>query len=286
MTEEDAIILRCRAPDAIGINAAVTGFLAQRQQNIIESHDYGDPDTKTFFMRIAFRGLGRAAALQSFEQEFGELASRLEMTWSVRPASEVPRAIILVSKSDHCLNDLLYRNRRNRLGVKVCAIASNHDTGRWHADRHDLPFHHIPVSPETKAIAEERLDQLVEDVRADLIILARYMQILSPDLVRKWAGRCINIHHSFLPSFKGAKPYHQAHRAGVKLIGATAHFVTSDLDEGPIIAQDVAPVDHRKSAAKMVELGRDIEAGVLARAVQAFGEGRIFVSGSRTIVFD
>ena len=192
----------------------------------------------------------------------------------------------MVSKGDHCLNDLLYRHRRGRLGVDICAIVSNHESAKWHADRQDLPFHHIPVTKDSKASAETELLEIIDRERCDLVVLARYMQILSNDLSKKLEGRCINIHHSFLPSFKGAKPYHQAHARGVKLIGATAHFVTADLDEGPIIAQDVMPIDHRKSANKLAELGRDIEARVLSRAVTAFGEGRIFLNGKRTIVFD
>lgn len=286
MTEDGTVILRCRAPDSVGIMAAVTSFLAERKQNIIESHDFGDPETNTFFIRIAFSGLNSEDDFQTFKSEFGDCASSMNMTWSMRRASQKPRAVILASKSDHCLNDLLYRHRRKRLGVEVAAVISNHENASWHANRHDLPFFHVPVTPDTKKEAETRLESLVTEVGADVIILARYMQILSNELAKKWEGRCINIHHSFLPSFKGAKPYHQAHKKGVKLIGATAHFVTGDLDEGPIIAQDVLPVDHRKSARQMAELGRDIEARVLVRGVRAFGEGRIFLNGSRTIVFD
>lgn len=286
MTKDDIFILRCRAPDSIGILASVAGFLAERELNIIESHDFGDPDTHTFFIRIAFQGLAGEDEFGSFQSAFGELAQSMAMEWSVRAATQMPRAIVLVSKGDHCLNDLLYRHRRGRLGVEICSVASNHETARWHADRHDIPFHHIPITADTKPDAEAKLMTLIDDEQADLIILARYMQILSPELSQKLSGRCINIHHSFLPSFKGAKPYHQAHKRGVKLIGATAHYVTSDLDEGPIIAQDVVSIDHRKSAKQLAEIGKDIEARVLARAVQAFGEGRIFLNGSRTIVFD
>ncbi|MEM1087564.1 MAG: formyltetrahydrofolate deformylase, partial [Pseudomonadota bacterium] len=197
-----------------------------------------------------------------------------------------PRALIMVSKGDHCLNDLLYRHRRGRLGAEIVAIVSNHPDASWHAERHDLPFYHVPVSKDGKAEAEARLSQLIEETKSDLIILARYMQILSDDLSRRLEGRCINIHHSALPSFKGARPYHQAHARGVKLMGATAHYVTADLDEGPIITQDVASVDHRMIPERMAELGKDIEARVLARAVTAHAEGRVFLNGRRTVVFE
>lgn len=286
MNPESVFILRCRAPDAIGILASVTGFLAERQLNIMESHDFGDPETETFFIRIAFSGLQDETALAEFKSGFQDIGETLGMQWAVRKAADKPKALIMVSKGDHCLNDLLYRHRRNRLGVDICGIISNHETARWLADRHDLPFHHIPVTKDTKAQAEAQLWEIIEETQCELVVLARYMQILSNEMSRKLEGRCINIHHSFLPSFKGARPYHQAHARGVKLIGATAHFVTADLDEGPIIAQDVMPVDHRKSAKTMAELGKDIEARVLSRAVTAFGEGRIFLNGARTIVFD
>ena len=192
----------------------------------------------------------------------------------------------MVSKGDHCLNDLLYRHRRGQLGADIVAIVSNHEDARWLAERHGLPFHHVPVAADTKADAEDRLRVLIEETCSDFVVLARYMQVLSDTLSEALAGRCINIHHSFLPSFKGAKPYHQAHRRGVKLIGASAHYVTADLDEGPIIAQDVAPVDHRMSARRMAEIGRDIEARVLSRAVRAHAEGRVFLNGIRTVVFE
>ncbi|MEM9939836.1 MAG: formyltetrahydrofolate deformylase, partial [Pseudomonadota bacterium] len=189
-------------------------------------------------------------------------------------------------KGDHCLNDLLYRHRRGRLGADIVAIVSNHTDTKWHADRHDLSFFHVPVTRDTKAAAEQRLREIIAETGANLVVLARYMQVLSDTMCQELAGRCINIHHSALPSFKGARPYHQAHARGVKLIGATAHFVTGDLDEGPIIAQDVAPVDHRLSAEKMAELGKDIEARVLARAVKAQAEGRVFLNDKRTVVFE
>ncbi len=278
-------ILRCVAPDRIGILAGVTGFLAERGLNVVESHDFGDPETGTFFVRSEFSSEGTSFDADRFRADFTELAARFGITFSLRSTQTQPRALLLVSKADHCLNDLLYRYRRGRLGVEVPAIVSNHMDAKWHADRHDLPFVHIPVTPETKPEAESRLRDIIAETETDLVVLARYMQVLSDELCTDLSGRCINIHHSFLPSFKGARPYHQAHARGVKLIGATAHYVTATLDEGPIIAQQVEPVDHRATPAKMIAQGRDIEARTLARAVTAHAEGRIFLNGARTVVF-
>ncbi|MEP1144939.1 MAG: formyltetrahydrofolate deformylase [Henriciella sp.] len=282
---EGTYILRAAAPDGIGILADVMGHLASHRLNVVESHDFGDPKTKRFFIWAKFsaeQGFNDTV----FRDGFGQLADRREIEWSLRPEKAAPRALIMVSKGDHCLNDLLYRHRRGRLGADIAAVVSNHPDAAWHADRHQIPFHHIPVTKETKAEAEQTLLDLVSETQSDFVILARYMQILSSDLSRALEGRCINIHHSALPSFKGARPYHQAHDRGVKLVGATAHYVTSDLDEGPIIAQDVAPVDHRLSAARMADLGKDIESRVLARAVTAHAEGRVFLNGMRTVVFE
>lgn len=278
-------ILRVVAPDAIGILADVMSHLASHRLNVTENHDFGDPQTRKFFIWATFEaeaGFTRAA----FSDGFSALAARRKMDWSLRLERERPKAIILASKGDHCLNDLLYRHRRGRLGAEIAAIVSNHQEPKWHADRHDLPFHHIPVTPQRKTEAEDQLREVLSATAADMVILARYMQVLSDSLSRDLSGRCINIHHSALPSFKGARPYHQAHERGVKLVGATAHFVTADLDEGPIIAQDVVPVDHRMSAARMAELGKDIEARVLARAVKAHAEGRVFMNDGRTVVFE
>ncbi len=277
-------ILRAASPDAIGILADVMGQLAAHGLNVSESHDFGDPDTGRFFIWAKF------TATDSFDETafsdgFAQLAAQRQIEWSLRATGDRPRALIMVSKGDHCLNDLLYRHRRERLGADIVAIVSNHCDAKWLADRHNVPFHHIPVSADTKNAAEEKLLSLIAETQADFVVLARYMQILSDKISRELTGRCINIHHSALPSFKGARPYHQAHRRGVKLMGATAHYVTADLDEGPIITQDVAPVDHRLSAEKMAELGKDIEARVLARAVTAHAEGRVFLNGQRTVVF-
>ena len=278
-------ILRAAAPDAIGIMADVMGHLASHRLNVAESQDFGDAETKRFYIWAKFEA-EEGFNETSFRDGFSALAERRDIEWSLRAEADQPKALIMVSKGDHCLNDLLYRHRRGRLGAEIVAVASNHPNTKWHADRHDIPFHHIPVTKETKAAAEIELLALVEEAGAEIIVLARYMQVLSDDLTRKLEGRCINIHHSALPSFKGARPYHQAHARGVKLMGATAHYVTADLDEGPIITQDVAPVDHRLTADRMAELGKDIEARVLARAVTAHAEGRVFLNGTRTVVFE
>ena len=278
-------ILRADCPDGIGILADVMGHLASHRLNVTESHDFGDPASKRFFIWAKFvaeDGFNHTA----FRDGFTALAQRRDMTWSLRAEADRPNALVLVSKGDHCLNDLLYRYHRGRLGANIAAIVSNHPDAKWHADRHDVPFHHVPVSKENKPEAEQKLRDLIISSKSEIIVLARYMQILSNELSRELEGRCINIHHSALPSFKGARPYHQAYERGVKLMGATAHYVTADLDEGPIIAQDVAPVDHRLPPERMAELGKDIEARVLARAVTAHAEGRVFLNGKRTVVFE
>ena len=278
-------ILRASAPDAIGILADVSGFLARAGLNVIESQDFGDIETRRFFIWVDFE-TPEDFKRESFEAGFRQLAEKRSMDWSMRPKDDLPRALVMVSKGDHCLNDLLYRHRRDQLGAEIAAIVSNHQDARWLADRHELPFHHVPVTPGTKVQAEDRLRELIASTKSDFVILARYMQVLSDTLCRDLEGSCINIHHSFLPSFKGARPYHQAHQRGVKLIGASAHYVTADLDEGPIIAQDVSRVDHRMGARRMAEIGRDIEARVLSRAVTAHAEGRVFLNGIRTVVFE
>jgi len=278
-------IMRVQADDSVGIVAGITTFLAERSVSIVESHDFADPQTKRFFvwLRLAVPAeLDRA----SFEEAFSSVANHHRLEWTLRRADQRPRTLVLVSKPDHCLNDLLFRHRSNRLGVDIVGVVSNHTDAKWHADRHDLPFHHIPVAKGEKAAAEAKLEDLIKSSLCELVVLARYMQVLSDDMSTKLSGRCINIHHSALPSFKGGKPYHQAYNRGVKLIGATAHYVTADLDEGPIIAQETSPVDHRATPTRMIEMGRDIEARVLARAVRAHAEGRVFLSGTRTIVFD
>ena len=278
-------VLRAACPDAVGILADVMGHLASLRLNVTESQDFGDPDTRRFFIWVQFEaeaGFRETA----FRDGFATLATRLEMDWSLRALDDRPKALIMASKSDHCLNDLLYRHRTDRLGADIVAVVSNHQAVERLCASHDIPFFHIPVTADTKEKAEAELEAILEDVNAEFIVLARYMQILSDQLSRRLSGSCINIHHSALPSFKGAKPYHQAYARGVKLIGATAHYVTTDLDEGPIISQDVVPVDHRMRPEQLVEIGRDIEARVLARAVRAHADGRVFLNGHRTVVFD
>ena len=278
-------ILRADCPDDIGIVADVMGYLAEHGLSVTENRDFGDPVSQRFFIWAKFEADDHFDPTK-FNQGFEALATRRKMNWLLRGVADVPKALVMVSRGDHCLNDLLYRDRRGRLGAKICAIVSNHTDAKWHADRHQIPFYHVPVSKETKPEAEQALRDLITDTGADMIVLARYMQVLSNQLSGELEGRCINIHHSALPSFKGARPYHQAYEHGVKLMGATAHYVTADLDEGPIIAQDVAPVDHRLSPDRMAELGKDIEARVLARAVTAHAEGRVFLNGKRTVVFE
>ncbi|MEO1323974.1 MAG: formyltetrahydrofolate deformylase [Pseudomonadota bacterium] len=278
-------ILRAVAPDGIGILANVMTHLASHRLNVTENHDFADPQSERFFIWAKFEA-EEGFDISAFQDGFQTLAERRGIEWSLRSEHDQPKTLVLVSKGDHCLNDLLYRHRRGRLGADIVGIVSNHPDTKWHAERHDIPFHHIPVTKDTKPAAENSLRNVMDETGAELVVLARYMQVLSNQLCRDLSGKCINIHHSALPSFKGARPYHQAHARGVKLMGATAHFVTADLDEGPIIAQDVVPVDHRLTAEKMAELGKDIESRVLARAVRAHAEGRVFLNDKRTVVFE
>jgi formyltetrahydrofolate deformylase len=284
MSEPHSFILTVVCPDTVGIVAAVAGYLTAQHYFIEESTHFGDPDTGTFFMRTRFvprqEGFSRAA----FAAGFGAIAGRFGMEWQVHDTRILPRVLIMVSKYDHCLNDLLYRYRTGALRMTVPAIVSNHMDLAGLAQWHKVPFFHVPVTPEAKPAAEARLMEIAEDCRADLIVLARYMQILSPALCARYPGRIINIHHSFLPGFKGAKPYHEAHRRGVKLIGATAHYVTADLDEGPIIEQTVERADHTMSPDDLAAIGRDVESLTLARAVKLQLEHRVFVNGAKTVV--
>ncbi|RHW17827.1 formyltetrahydrofolate deformylase [Sphingomonas gilva] len=273
----DAHVLTLTCEDRVGIVAGVTGALAAIGGFILDSQQYADLETGRFFMRLAFTGGGDPRAA------LAPVADRFGFDWSLTRAEDRPRVLIAVSKGSHCLNDLLHRRQTGALPVEVAGVVSNHQTLRPLVEWHGLPFHHLPVNEDTRGSQEAALDALMAD--ADYLVLARYMQVLSPALVERLAGRCINIHHSFLPGFKGARPYHRAHERGVKLIGATAHFVTSDLDEGPIIEQAVERVDHRASVEDMIRIGRDIEAQVLARAVAWIGERRVLLNGNRTVVF-
>jgi len=283
---QERFILRASCRDAIGIVADVAGFLAERRLFIAETANFGDAASGLFFMRLLFAPTTPGFTLAKFKSEFGAIADKWGMDWEVIDARAKPNVLILVSTADHCLNDLLYRQRIGSLHMNVPAIVSNHLTCAWLADRNGIPYYHLPIDRDGKDATEARILELVESQKVDLVVLARYMQILSSEMSAKLAGKCINIHHSFLPGFKGAKPYTQAFNRGVKLIGATAHYVTSDLDEGPIIAQAVEPTTHVDQPDVMTAKGRDTEARVLARAVKLHLEGRIFLNGGRTVVFE
>ncbi|SDP66487.1 formyltetrahydrofolate deformylase [Rhodoferax sp. OV413] len=282
-THNHAYILTLSCPDRQGIVHAVSGFLLERGSNIEEAAQYNDHDTGLFFMRVQFAcGAVSAADLRS---QLGSFAEGFAMRWSLHETSEPVRTVLMVSKEGHCLNDLLFRWKSGLLPLDIRAIVSNHRDFYQLAASYNVPFHHIPVTAATKAQAEARAYEVIESEGAELVVLARYMQILSDDLCRKLSGRAINIHHSFLPSFKGAKPYYQAHDRGVKLIGATAHYVTADLDEGPIIEQDVARVDHSRTVEHFTAQGRDTESQVLARAVKWHSEHRVLLNGHKTVIF-
>ncbi len=277
-----AWVLSLSCPDGPGIVHAVSGALAEHGGNITESQQFGDSGTGLFFMRVAVTSPAPRAEL---EAAIGELADRFGMTWRLDVEGRPMRTIVLVSKAAHCINDLLFREREGTLPVDIVAIVGNHADLEGLAAFYGKPFHHIPVTAETKPDAEARLLELVEELDAELVVLARYMQILSPSLCDALAGRAINIHHSFLPSFKGARPYFQAHDRGVKLIGATAHYVTADLDEGPIIEQDVERVDHAFTPEALTATGADLERRALLRAVRWHAEHRVLLNGHRTVVF-
>ncbi|WP_432495882.1 formyltetrahydrofolate deformylase [Kineococcus auxinigenes] len=278
-------VLTLSCPDRPGIVHAVTGALVALDANITESQQYGDPDTGLFFMRVAFDA---AASDEALRETVGVVAARFQLTWDLRDAAARLRTLVLCSKQGHCLNDLLFRHRSGDLPVDVAAVVSNHTDLAPLAEFYGVPFHHVPVvtgDAASKEAGEARLLELVAELDVELVVLARYMQILSDGLCRELSGRAINIHHSFLPSFKGARPYHQAHARGVKIIGATAHYVTADLDEGPIIEQEIERVDHRHTPGELVRLGQDVEARTLARAVRWHAEHRVLLDGHRTVVF-
>jgi formyltetrahydrofolate deformylase len=280
------MILALSCPDRPGIVAAVSTLLAEAGCNIRDAQQFDDLETGRFFMRVVFDRLEGARSATEIRGLVDELAARFKMTVSLRDATARKRVMLLVSKFDHCLADLIYRWRIGELPMEITAIVSNH--AREHiasTDLGDLPFHHMPINRQTKMEQEAELWRLIQETGSDLVVLARYMQVLSDGLSAKLSGRCINIHHSFLPGFKGAKPYHQAHERGVKLIGATAHYVTSDLDEGPIIEQDVERISHRDTPDDLVRKGRDIERRVLARAVRYHLEDRVLLNGKKAVVF-
>ncbi|WP_169566356.1 formyltetrahydrofolate deformylase [Sneathiella limimaris] len=277
-------ILTVKCQSRRGIVAAISTFLADQGCNITDSAQFDDMETGNFFMRTSFNS-ETGVDLAALETAFAAVAETFDMEWAIHDAAERPKVLVMVSSFGHCLNDLLYRWRIGALPIDIVGVVSNHLTYQKTVVNYDLPFHHIKVTKDNKPEAEARLMEIVEETETDLVILARYMQVLSDQLCQKLSGRVINIHHSFLPSFKGANPYKQAYQRGVKLIGATAHYVTADLDEGPIIEQDVVRVTHAQSSEDYVSLGRDVEAQVLARAIHAHIHHRVFLNGLKTVVF-
>jgi formyltetrahydrofolate deformylase len=278
-------VLSC--PDAPGIVHAVSGLLVREGCTIVESHQFDSLTSGMFYMRVEFAHAdGSPLDVPALRRAFEEIASRFQMSWRLADAAERQRVVIMVSQYAHCLNDLLFRNSIGELNLDVVAIVSNHEVLRGIADFYGVPFHHIPVTRDTKPEAEAALLELVRTERVELVVLARYMQILSDNLCRQLGGRAINIHHSMLPSFKGARPYHQAHARGVKFIGATAHYVTADLDEGPIIEQEMLRVDHSSSPERLAARGREAETRALAHAVRWHTENRVIIHGKRTVVFE
>ena len=277
-------ILTLSCPDKPGIVYAVSSFLVQHSGNIIDSQQYGEPGGGLFFMRVHFSVPPPGRPVAELERDFLWVAESFHMSWRLHGATERIRTLLMVSQLGHCLNDLLFRWRSGSLPIDITGVVSNHDTYRDLTESYKLPFHYIPVTPDNKPAAEATLLSLIDETQTRLVVLARYMQILSPEVCKRVEGRMINIHHSFLPSFKGARPYHQAYTKGVKLVGATAHYVTPDLDEGPIIEQGLVRVDHSYTPERLVEAGRDVEAQVLARAVSWHAEHRVLLNGNRTVV--
>lgn len=279
--DDHYLTLQC--PDKSGIVYAVTGLLAKENLTILDLQQFSDPDSKTFFMRVHF---GHEAELAGLQESMKKLAEEMEMDYQIRRVDAKPKVLIMVSKIGHCLNDLLFRVKSGLLKVEVPIIVSNHPEFAEVAKNNGIEFHHLPVTKDTKEKQEQQILDLIAKNNIDLVVLARYMQVLSPRLCTEMSGKIINIHHSFLPSFKGAKPYHQAYERGVKIIGATAHFVTADLDEGPIIEQRIARVDHALSPKDLVEEGSNVESQVLAHAVKWWSEKRVFLNGQKTVVFN
>ncbi len=288
MTQENSeqeFILKVSCPARRGIVAAITHFLAERSGYISEMSQYDDPQSQTFFTRCRFHLEEGACEPEQLKSEFEQVAQPFQMSWQLILANEPTKALIMVSKFDHCLDDLLYRKHKGEINMTLTAIVSNHKDLRPMVEREGIRFIHLPVTKANKQEQEAALLEIVRETGTELVILARYMQILSDSLCAALKGRAINIHHSFLPGFKGAKPYHQAHERGVKLIGATSHYVTSELDEGPIIEQAVQPVDHTYSPEALVAVGRDTETVALAKAVKLHVEHRVFLDGNKTVVF-
>lgn len=279
-------ILTLSCPDKPGIVHAVTGILAANNLNVLDLQQFSDRDSETFFMRVHFGPASSSSNTDSLPEPFAKLAAEFQMKYDIRPLSSKVRVLIMVSKIGHCLNDLLFRVKTGQLRADVPLVVSNHPDFKALVESYGIEFIHLPVTKETKAKQEQDILDLVAKHNIELIVLARYMQVLSPTLCTAMSGKIINIHHSFLPSFKGAKPYHQAYDRGVKIIGATAHFVTADLDEGPIIEQDVTRVDHSMSAKSLVDEGSNVESRVLAAAVKGYAERKVFLNGTKTVVFN
>ncbi len=283
---EQQFVLTLSCPDRPGIVSAVSTFLFANGQNILDAQQYSDIETGQFFMRVMFDTPGAVADLATLQAGFGVIAKPFDIVWQMRDRSAHHRVLLMVSKFDHCLVDILYRWRNAELPMIPTAIVSNHPRETYEGlDFGGIPFHHLPVTRDTKQQQENAVWKLIEETGSDLVVLARYMQVLSQEFADRLSGRCINIHHSFLPGFKGAKPYHQAHERGVKLIGATAHYVTSALDEGPIIDQDVERISHRDAPEDLIRKGSDIERRVLARAMRYHLEDRVILNGLKTVVF-
>lgn len=283
--DESKYILTVTCKAGTGLLAAVSTYLAERDCYLCSVEQFDDETTEKFFLRAVFRPQAKSPTLADIKAGFDTVAKRYEMSWKIYDPCEPVKTVIMVSKFDHCLDDLLYRRRNGELNLDITAVVSNHLDLRAMVEREGIRFVHLPVSKDNKAQQEQRLLELVQESDTELVVLARYMQILSDNLSRQLDGRCINIHHSFLPGFKGAKPYHQAYDRGVKLIGATAHYVTSDLDEGPIIEQVVTRVDHNYKPEHLVRVGRDNECKALANAVKYHIERRVFLDGTKTVVF-
>ena len=281
----DSFVLTLSCPDRLGIVHSVTGFLAEHGCNIVDSQQFGDRDTGRFFMRVLVEGTDDAHGLEALRAAFTPTAEEFAMDWEIDDAHAKPRVVIMVSRQGHCLNDLLYRWRTGALPAEIVAVVSNHRDFEDLTTSYGIPFHHIPVTASSKPEAEQKLLALIDEHHVELVVLARYMQVLSDTVCERLPGRIINIHHSFLPSFKGARPYLQAHNRGVKLIGATAHYVTANLDEGPIIEQDVARVEHSDGVEQLAAIGADLECLALARAVRWHLEHRVLLDGHKTIVF-
>jgi len=276
-------VLKVNCEDRPGIVAAVSSCLSESHCNIEESAQYHDPFSNQFFMRVKFSAPDHAAADQ-FKAAFSEVAKTFDITWHVHDSADSVRTVLMVSKEDHCLHEVLYRWRGGNLPIDIVGVVSNHDACRALVEDHGLRFHYLPVNADNKARQEQVLRGIIADTQAELIVLARYMQILSEDFCRDFSERVINIHHSFLPGFKGARPYDQAYARGVKLIGATAHYATSDLDEGPIIEQETVRITHKDDPKKLRVIGRDTEKLVLARAIEIYAQRRIFLNGARTVI--